>query len=171
VKIAALAALLAALALAGGASADTPKGQLSGFATLGASSGYTGLFIASTVFDGEQTFVAKNDDKSGDCDGDTGQVTVMYDPTGLNRSTYDIGCAHYTGGGMAFEYFDTQKGAYIVVYIVDGAGGDRLYIGATADETLATKWVNRGYKTSGAKPGLAFPQATITGGTGYSITA
>ena len=94
---------------------------------------------------------------SGDCgsrstgDGDSGSVDIQY--VADAPATYNIVCAHYSGNRrMAFDYFDTTRNTYVVVFIVDGnPGPDKLYLGSTTDATLAKKWVNLGWAGSGAR--------------------
>ena len=50
-----------------------------------------------------------NNDKSGDCDGDTGTVSVQYTDAGAGSATYPFPCAHFSNyaapahlGNMAF---------------------------------------------------------------------
>jgi hypothetical protein len=183
VRIAVLVAVLATLAFAGGASADTPQGHLSGdyavveiFGTLPVSMSYMHISPFRAASDGEKVYVAKKNDKSGDCDGDTGQIAIYYG-FDENPVTYNIACAHYTGNGrMAFDYFDSMAGVYVVVYVVDGSP-DKLYLGTTtgntaADATLAMKWVNLGWQGSGAKTlGLSFDRETGTQGGNFTIAA
>ena len=172
-KIALLLAVLATLALAGVASAATPQGNLTGAAVL-SGVGITQISITSPVSDGEQVNVAKNNDNSGDCDGDSGAVSAVR--PGFTWTVSAL-CVHFTGTGMAFEFADIGLGTFVVVFIRDGgASPDKVYVGSTpgvttADQTLAKKWVNLGWKGSGAKvAGLPFPQATIVSG-GFTVTA
>jgi hypothetical protein len=170
VKIATLVAVLASLAFAGGASADTAQGHLSGNGSLTVNIG-TLIFNmdidpTSAVSDGEQVYVVQKNDKSGDCSGDTGKITILYDPPidPVDVVTYDIACAHYSGSGrMAFDYRDPRAGVYVVVYVVDGSP-DKVYLGTAPTEALATKWVNLGWQGSGAKTLLgptSFPKQTV----------
>jgi hypothetical protein len=159
-KYAALLAVLASLVLAGVASADvTPEGYLYGFASLGTTIetnvGISEIDISAStnpVSDGENNalYIAKKNDKSGDCNGDAGTVTVFYDTD--VPSFYAIACAHFISSGqMAFDWFDTHLNTYVVVYIVDTSPVDKVFVGTTTIQTLAMKWVNLGWEGSGAR--------------------
>jgi hypothetical protein len=167
-RYAVLLAALAALALAGGASAAAPQGHLDGSVSLQPNIGIGG-FIVSGISDGETSFVAVKNDKSNDCNGDTGGISVFYDD--VSNADYSIVCAHYTGGaGMAFDYFDTKLNTFVVVFVADGLPHDRVYVGATTNGTLALQWVNRGWAGSGARTlGLAFPE--LYAAEGLTVTA
>lgn len=174
-RIAVVLGSLATLALAGIASAATPKGHLTGGADVTTSFGIERIVTNSSIDDGERVNVAKMNDKSNDCNDDTGAVNIRYGPGDGRR--YEIICAHYTGEGMGFYYDDTKLGKYVVVYIVDGgspARNDHVAVGAIPDDTptnaqLALQWVNRGYAGSGAKKlGMAFPQVAASRGN-YTI--
>jgi hypothetical protein len=129
--------------------------------------GISDITVNTTVSDGGTDYVALKNDKSGNCNGDTGSVDIQYDtPTVF---TYPILCAHYTGAnrGMAFDYFDDHlvPNTYVVVYIVDvPLGADKAYVGTTTNATLAMKWVNLGWGGSGAQGGgSTFPFADPAG--------
>src|SRR5262245_49563569 len=85
-KYVAICSVLAALIWVGVAAADTPQGSLAGSALIGPA-GFE-IFVSFGVIDGGTSYVGQPNDKSGNCDGDSG--IVNYD-----GSTYPVACAHY----------------------------------------------------------------------------
>ena len=90
--------VLAALALAGIAWAATAEGKLTGdfkwnTPGRGRSKGRSnGIHAISTtqpggapILDGETLYVNQNNDPSGDCNGDSGTITVQYDDSTAGR--------------------------------------------------------------------------------------
>jgi len=168
--------VLAALALAGIAWAATPQGKLTGslkWNTPGQRP-FTNFNGVSTngihqididplnpIIDGETVYVNKNNDPSGDCDGDSGTITVQYTDAGAGSMTYPIICAHFSNyaspthlGNMSFDYFDAHYGAYLVISVVyKGATKDPLVrYGIATDQHNALVWVNTGTVPSGNAP-------------------
>src|SRR5262245_2522775 len=70
-KHVAICATLAALAWAGVAAADTPQGKLTGGAFIGGNMPWE---IVSPSIDGGTSFVGLENDKSGNCNGDSGSI-------------------------------------------------------------------------------------------------
>ena len=160
--------VLAALTLAGIASAATPQGKLTGslkWNTPGkrpftdfngvSTNGIHQLDIdpAHPIIDGETVYVNKNNDPSGDCDGDLGTITVQYTDAGAGSATYPIDCAHFSNyaspthlGNMSFDYLDTHYHAYLVISVVyKGTSTDPLVrYGIATDQHDALNWVNTG---------------------------
>ena len=181
-RVVTLCGVIGALAFAGVASAATPQGHLDGDLkfknppTLQIHK----IDITSTINDGEQVYVAVNNDKSNDCDGDTGTLEVQYDSsTGLGdasgKASYPVLCAHYTGNNsMTISYNDTEIGKFVVIRFVDrSAAGkpDQVLVGSTTDANLAIQWPNRGYGGSGAQlAGLSFDSNNVQSGSA-TITA
>src|SRR5262245_25271004 len=80
-KFALLALLAAGLVVPGVAAADTAQGKLTGSGDL--------LTIATPVIDGGTSYVGLENDKSGDCSGDTGSVALP------GEVAETVVCAHF----------------------------------------------------------------------------
>jgi hypothetical protein len=168
-----LAALFATLAIAVPAAfAATPQGKLSGGADLATTIGIERLVVNGRITDGEMVFVNVIDDKSNDCNGDSGAVQVTY--TDGTKATTDIACAHFIGDSMQFEYPDAKLHTNVVISIRElgePARKDVVHIATTTDDELALQWVNRGYGSSGAeKAGIPFPRVDASAGN-YQVKA
>ncbi len=152
--------VLAALALAGIAWAAAPEGKLVADMEFHPSDDLFGSIhklgtaTGAPILDGSTAFVNVNNDKSGNCLGDSGTVTVQYNHGGGNAS-YPVQCAHYSKTvNMSFSWDDTNLHKYVVVQILNQAAGLVIRYGATAGETAADaanalKWVNLGTAGSG----------------------
>ena len=66
----------AALAGPSVAAADTAQGKLTGDATVGTPLFFT-LHVITTVVDGGTSYVGKENDRSGNCNDDSGSVFVV----------------------------------------------------------------------------------------------
>jgi hypothetical protein len=179
--------IVAALVLAGVAAAAAPQGKLTGSVTFASAPlGIHALTVKTTIVDGETVNVAKKNDRSGDCDGDSGSIKVDYaggggeDATTLSSTggdddhgasaTYNIICAHNAGdGSMMVDYFDTRIGRYVVFRVIDRPAGDTFLYQTETNATRALQWVNLGTNDSGhgATPLLSAPIQTG----GFTITA
>jgi hypothetical protein len=172
-KYVAICATLVALAWVGVAAAATPQGKLTGSASYGVN-----LTIVTPIIDGGTSYVGLENDKSGNCDGDTGSVM-------LGSTTYSILCAHFVassrdGSGPKMRFtFGIPVGpvtATPVYRISDGGpnlADDKLAYTPTGfpgnNIPLAEKWVNEGRVGAGWDIPWAFQ--TLVSGTGYTITA
>jgi hypothetical protein len=164
-KFALLALLAAALAVPSIAAAATPQGHLTGSANLNG-----GALFTVDVTDGGTSSVGLENDRSGNCDGDSGTVT-------LGVSTESVLCAHFVASSrglntgspkMRFAIQNTGTDFYAVFRITDnGASTDTVAVGATDSLAAAEAWVNMGAIGSGA--GGAWQFATLTSGN-YTIT-
>jgi len=167
-KYVAICVTLAGLAWVGAAAAATPQGELTGSAA-GVFGGT--LTITTPVIDGGTSYVGLENDKSGNCSGDTGALT-------LNGVPSSIVCAHFTatshdgtGPKMRFAFQDpTDANCYYVYRIsdsgpVDTVGG--IYFCTTSNPlALATSVVNTG--TRGGGLGIPWIFTTVNG---YTVTA
>jgi hypothetical protein len=142
-KYAAICATLAALAWTGVAAAATPQGKLTGSATI--NGGFT-FAMTAPIIDGGMSYVGLENDKSGNCDGDSGTVSI-------DGNQFDVACAHYVASSkccnsgspkMRFAY-QIETGIYVVFRITDnGASTDTVALGNTDTLAHATAWVNKG---------------------------
>ncbi len=169
--------VVAALTFAGVAAAATPQGKLTGGATLTSNPlGIHSVTVVTTIVDGETVDVAKNNDRTGDCDGDSGKIKVTYGYHSNSADTssttgghggsdyryYDILCAHYTGDlAMMVDYFDSKLCKYVVFRVKDRPTGDRFLYQTETTATGAMNWVNMGTGDSGktATPLIATPMS------------
>ena len=143
----AICSTLAALVWAGVAGAATPQGKLTGtgtFAGIRAS-----LAITTTITDGGDNAVGLENDRSGNCTGDSGQVFFV----GLS---FDVFCAHYVaqsrdGSGPKMRFaFPAGVGFYSIWRISDGgAQPDKAAVGTATSLAEALAWVNTGAIGSG----------------------
>src|SRR5262245_15318713 len=160
---------LAALALAAVAWAATPEGKLTGeikwnnpgsrpFEGVGTN----GIHVITTdagqggtpIKDGQTDplFINVNNDRSGNCTGDSGNIVVQYVDAGVGSAVYPIICAHYSNDvTMSYDFFDTHYQKYLVVNVVyKGASADPIVrFGVETDATRAMQWVNLGTAGSG----------------------
>ena len=158
--------VVAALTFAGVAAAATPQGKLTGGATLTSNPlGIHSVTVITTIVDGETADVAKNNDRTGDCDGDSGKIKVTY---GYHYSYYNILCAHYTGDlAMMVDYYDSKLCKYVIFRVKDRPTGDSFLYRTDTTATRAMNWVNLGTGDSGnnATPLMSTPMSG-----GFSIT-
>ena len=110
-------------------------------------------------------------DKSGNCDGDSGVITI-------GRTAMNVPCAHYvassrdgSGAKMRFAY---QEGTgYIPARITDSPSGDTFKIDLPAAEVTlaqAQAWVDLGLVGSGSSPTFAWQLLTPMTSSTFSIT-
>jgi len=124
-KYMAICATLVALAWAGVATAAAPQGRLTGSATI--VSLVATLTITTPVLDGGTTYVGLENDKSANCSGDTGTVTLA----GISKT---IVCAHFVaasadGSGPKMRFAIQSLGdptCYYVFRISDGGATDKV---------------------------------------------
>jgi hypothetical protein len=166
-------AVIAAFALvfAGIALAAAPQGKLTGGADVATGVGISRIDISGQITDGETVYVARNNDKSGDCNDDAGSVNVRYGPG--DGAIYPILCAHYTGNqDISVDYFDPVVDAYVVFRIRDrGQPGskDIFEYQTTSTASNAKNRVNLGTKGSGNQATPLIRGAVSDGN--YSVTA
>jgi hypothetical protein len=168
-----IAVFVAALSLAGVAAAANTPGNLSGGGDVSTTLTITRITLnEGGVTDGEisDQWYNRNNDKSGDCNGDTGSINVRYSDSSL--ITYNIVCAHYSNcRSMSVSYIDTKIDPTGNTYVIFRAlntkppGKDQVQFGSTTDADLALRWVNLGFTTSGAKSlGYQFPENELLNG-------
>ena len=132
-KYVALCGIVSALVWAGVAAAATPQGQLTGTAAFGCCT-IPGISVTTTVIDGGTSSVGLENDRSGNCAGDSG--VVQGPGPGGSDISHTIRCAHYVassrdGSGpkmrFAYTFFEPAGNFYsVVVYrISDGGPGAR----------------------------------------------
>ena len=146
-KVALLALLAAALAVPSIADAATPQGKLTGSAAI---TGVGQVTITTTITDGGVDYVGLENDKSGNCTGDSGALTI-------GSVAESIVCAHFVassrdGSGPKMR-FAIQNPAtaecYVVSRISDGGaqGTDKVGVANICSPialALAKAWVNVG---------------------------
>jgi len=170
-KCVAICATLAALAWAGVAAAATPQGKLTGSATV--TGFFTGTFtIGIPITDGGTSYVGLENDKSGNCAGDSGTFLEGTD-------TFTVVCAHYVAHSgccssgspkMRFAYETANQGCCNVGRITDnGAQPDTFALGGSGSFAEARAWVNKGRIGSGVGSALWF-FASLTSGD-YTVTS
>jgi hypothetical protein len=169
-KYVAICATLAALAWVGVAAADTPQGKLTGSAPV---IGLGTVAITTPILDGGTSYVGRENDKSGNCTGDSGAVTLG----GVEET---IVCAHFvassrdgSGPKMRFAALDPESNGdcYFVFRISDGGSTDKfgVNLGAICDPgalALAEAIVNEGFIG-----GSGVNDWVISTLDGYTITA
>lgn len=162
--LAVLAAVLATTALAA-----TPQGHLSGAGGVPTTNTITRIDVATTASDGEQVYVALNNDKSkpSDCDGDVGAVNVKYDDNSIVNYTLD--CVHYTGQlRITIDWYDTHLNKWVLFRVRDlGSPGTSDWVSfgfMGSDQAKARACVNRGWGGGGCDV------LEATAGSGYSHT-
>jgi len=171
-KYVVICATLVALAWVGVAAAAAPQGKLTGSALRG--SPLHGTFtITSPVIDGGMTFVGLENDQSGNCDGDSGIVTI----TGNTPFNFRVVCAHYVASSgccnagspkMRFA-FQVNSAEFVVVRVTDNGDSPDTFGAATVTASSlaqAQAMVNTGVKGGG---GGSWIFASLTGN--YTITA
>ncbi len=128
-------------------------------------------FNTGGAFDGQVgAFYNLRNDRSGNCDGDHGQINVKY--TAGTIAAYQIACAHYSNcRSFSVDYIDTfldpTGNTYVIVRAINvkPPAKDRIQIGVTTDPALAQDWVNLGYVTGGAfADGHVFPEVPCDNG-------
>jgi hypothetical protein len=166
-KYVAVCATLAALAWVGVAAAAAPQGQLTGSATLGIP--FLGPFaIGAPVTDGGTSYIGLENDKSGNCNGDSGTI--------IRVDTFTVVCAHYVAssgccntGNPKMRFAFPYGGGYNVIRITDnGASPDTFAAGGTDTFAHARAWVNKG--TLGCGCGAVFFYGSLEEGN-FTITA
>jgi hypothetical protein len=161
-----LLAVIAALALTGVASAATPQGKLTGSATDIFANPFT-ISATDPVIDGGTSYVGLENDKSGNCNGDSGTIIRVF--------TFTVVCAHYVAsskccnpGSPKMRLAFANAAGYTIVRITDnGASGDTW-----AFTTVATYAQMRAVVNKGAIGGIGTSWAyspTVNGD--YTITA
>ena len=171
-KFALLSLVVVALAAPGIAAAATPQGKLTGSATFGALGTLT-ISTTNPVIDGGTDFVGLENDKSGNCAGDSGTVIVS------GVFTLNVVCAHFIASSgccntgnpkMRFAYQTLSN--YVVARVTDNGGNntDTFARGTTDTLAHARAWVNKG-----AIGGLGIswpsgPPSVVTMGN-YTVTA
>ena len=163
------------------ASAAAPQGEFTGGANVGSmkSIGITRVSVHTAIVDGEQVDVGLNNDKSGDCDGDSGSVDVRYGFRSV--ATIPILCAHFTtrGNAMVMDWYDPDVGGYVEFRVRDlgsPVSGDVLEYQTliaprnSTDEATVRSWVNLGQRVGNPNGGPALIR--VAGSTGdYHVTA
>ena len=153
------------LAASGIAAAATPQGKLTGSATI---SGIT-FVITTTVIDGGTSYVGLENDKSGNCFGDSGQVSVNGAPP------VNILCAHFVassgccnaGSAKMRLAYPLVGGGYNVVRITDnGESADTWGAISVTSGDFAVPIVNKG--SIGALGSSGWAYAPPTGN--YTVT-
>jgi hypothetical protein len=166
-KYVAICGTLVALTWVGVAAAATPQGKLTGSASVNG----LAVTITTTITDGGTSFVGLENDKSGNCAGDSGVITI-------GRTAMDVPCAHYvassrdgSGAKMRFAY-EESPGGYIPARITDSPSGDTFKIDLPAAEVTlaqAQAWVDLGLVGSGSSPSFSWQLLSMTSST-FSIT-
>lgn len=114
-KLALFALLAAALAVPSIAAAASPQGQLTGSADFG--SGQT-FAVGTTVVDGGTSYVGLENDRSGNCDGDSGTIagvgTVVCAHFVLHSRGFNAGSPK-----MRVAYENGMPGQYLIARITD----------------------------------------------------
>jgi len=159
-KWVAICAVLAALVWAGAAGADVPHGSLTGLGVV--VSGVTPFEFDPTVVDGGTSYVGASNDLSGNCNGDSGNVTV-------NGLLFTVVCAHYVAhslccnAGSAKMRFAYGTGPYNLIRITDNGLNESAptdtfaaALGGATTLAQATAWVNTGAFGSGHSGGWTF---------------
>jgi hypothetical protein len=163
-KYVAICVTLAALVWAGVAAAATAQGKLTGSATVFGSP----FTISTAVIDGGTSYVGLENDKSGNCDGDSGVMTAGQPAT--------VVCAHYVASsgccntGSPKMRFATQAFVGYAVYRItdNGASPDTFAFGNVDTFEQARAWVNTGARGAGFPDGWLFAPSLVGD---YTITA
>jgi hypothetical protein len=170
-KLLAVVALAASGIFAATAFAAVPQGQITGGADVATSIGIDRVVFVEGVRDGEQEYVGQLNDKSYDCDGDTGAVNVTY--SDHTNAITTITCAHYTGNhagreGFVTSWYDAKLGTNVLFSVLDGGSPvskDTIKIATLMNTAMVQNWVNYGYAGSGAQTaGVWFPQVAGSSG-------
>jgi hypothetical protein len=175
-KFALLALLAAALAVPSIAAAAMAQGKLTGAATIGDPLCCSNFIIVNgqPVTDGGTTFVGLENDRSGNCVGDSGQVLLG------TSAAVNVVCAHYvassgccsTGSPKMRFAVQLQNGGFLIFRITDnGVAGDTWAEGQPFVDTLAqvTAWVNTGRIGAGFADG-SWLFASVAAGD-FTVTA
>ena len=172
-KYVAICATLVALAWVGVAAAATPQGKLTGSASVNG----LAVTISTTITDGGTSSVGVENDKSGNCDGDSGVISIGTPPV-----PHSVPCAHYvassrdgSGAKMRFAYqLDTQVNtSWQVGRITDSPSGDTFKAnvpGGPLSFAQAQAWVNTGLVGSGSSPTFAWQLLSPLTNSTFSIT-
>ena len=161
-----------ALAWVGVAAADTPQGKLTGGAVFAIGSSLT---IATPVIDGGTNFAGLENDKSGTCSGDSGEVVFN---AGSDLQV-PISCAHFVassrdGSGPKMRFAFLVGVSWYMFRISDGGpqGPDKVVgLGISRSFTGMQAWVNKGLQGGSDFP-LVIPWQPLTlASGGYTITA
>src|SRR3954470_1397843 len=155
-KFALVALIAAALAVPGIAAADAPQGKLTGSATSIFASDFT-ISAADPVIDGGTSYVGLENDKSGNCDGDSGTISV-------GGFSFQVVCAHYVAsskccnpGSPKMRLAFANVSGYTIVRITDnGASPDTWAFQTVGDVAQARAAVNKGWRGSGVGGSWAF---------------
>ena len=158
-KFALLAVLAAALAVPSMAAASA--GTLTGVGAIG---GATPFDLGVGMSDGGATFFGLENDRSGNCDGDSGTVTIN------GALVFNIVCAHFVAssrccniGSPKMRFAWDNGSTYVVGRITDigtkdasGQSPDTLATGVVSSLAAAKAWVNLGKVGSGAPFGWSY---------------
>jgi hypothetical protein len=166
-KYVAICGTVAALAWVGVAAAAEPQGKLTGSASVNG----LAVTISTAIFDGGTSYVGLENDKSGNCDGDSGVITIGQVP-------HNVPCAHYvassrdgSGAKMRFAY---QLGeSYEVGRITDNGAVDTFkqsLPGCSCSFAQAQAWVNLGLVGSGSNASFAWQLLSPMTNSTFSIT-
>ena len=174
-KLTVLLAVLAASVGSGVALADTPQGKLTGGALVDAQGPLSGrVEFGAPVIDGGTTFVGRENDLSGNFDGDSGTVKVRL----FDDAFHNVVCAHFvlhsgdTGNPKMRFAYQSASGQWTVVRITDnGSPGknDTIAFGFVTSLADAILWVNLGALGSG-RPFTAWGFTTVESGN-FNISA
>ncbi len=168
-KLALLAVCVGAfLAMPGIAAADTAQGKLTGSGTIAPGGPTFDVHPQDPVIDGGTSYVGLENDKSGNCNGDSGTMLIRGD-------VFPVACAHYVASSrdnghpkmrFAFQGFGDD---YQGVRITDnGQSGDTVaFSPAFLTFAQARAWVNKG-AIGGAGGSWVFQTLTSAD---YTVTA
>lgn len=158
-KIALLALLATALAVPSIAAADVPKGSLGGVGLLN-SGGGPNFQLGIGALDGGTSYVGKENDRSGNCSGDSGTVVVN------GAVSLPVVCAHFVSssrccpGSPKMRIAYGNGPSYTVLKVVDngipnaaGQSPDTVASGNVNSLADAQSWVNTGAIGSGHPSG------------------
>jgi hypothetical protein len=160
-KFALLAVLAAALAVPSMAAASA--GTLTGVGAIG---GATPFDLGVGMSDGGATFFGLENDRSGNCNGDSGTVTIN------GALVFNIVCAHFVASsrccniGSPKMRFAWGSGPYNVARITDNglnlrAPTDTFAVATVNTLAEAIAWVNTGAVGSGNAGGWDFRPVLI----------
>jgi hypothetical protein len=142
-KFALVALIAAALAVPGSAAAAAPQGKLTGSATNIFGNPFT-ISATDPVIDGGTSYVGLENDKSGNCNGDSGTIIRVF--------TFTVVCAHYVAsskccnpGSPKMRLAFANVAGYTIVRITDnGASGDTFAFSTVDTFAQARAFVNKG---------------------------
>jgi hypothetical protein len=167
-KYVAVCVTLGALVWVGAAAAAAPQGKLTGSATV--FGGTYAISATDPVIDGGTSYVDLENDKSGNCNGDSGSRDFA--PGFL----IPVVCAHYVAssgccniGSPTMRFATAALVGYAVYRITDnGASPDTFAAGNVGTLAQAQAWVNQGAR--GCHCGAVWVFApTLVGD--YTVTA